>query len=363
MDSAAVLEFMIALKLVEPMQAHARTVKKHAIDRLDREFVGLHAGTNTDGERDELNRLKGRKLIKVKRMTDAIAVRTFRTVDSDSWLDYYLVSSKLMDRGLVRTATVVDEGLNDGNHSAVVLDIDLDSALGKTELWRDIEEATKLAKDCNMNAIFKTIQLKKAKRVGAYQEAVVEKWAPNSKLSRRILSFYKEVEAKRASLGDTVDWERIKEVSDKLMDEAVGVLIQAQGKVYSTLPKAGSGSAHTKHVMTGEAKTRCDSLRAKGNMTKCWELGWRRNVQATKKKPTVMIATAKRKKVWQMGSNLISSAPDVLDNTDKWKQYMARVEQSADREKGTLHCSKRKEFKTARLLRTSKLEDCMERGI
>ena len=42
--------------------------------------------------------------------------RTYRSGGNESWIDYYLVSKSLVDRGLVRAAGVLDEPVNESDH-------------------------------------------------------------------------------------------------------------------------------------------------------------------------------------------------------------------------------------------------------
>jgi hypothetical protein len=216
----------------------------------------------------------------------------------------------------------VEEGLNEGDHAAIVIDLDMESALGKSALWQDIEAETKKAQESNMNAVFMTIQLKKPERVIAFQEAVVGRWPEGGKLDRRILAFSKEVEAKRARGDASVDWEAVRQAGDKLMDEAVGALLAAQDDVHRTLPKAGSNRAYTKHVMTPEMVKKADSLRPKTEVVKGWSLGWRKNLDKTKVKVGRLLETASRKRVWTLGSELLRKAPGPEKGFRTWQGFI-----------------------------------------
>ena len=57
---------------------------------------------------------------------------------NESWIDYFLVSKSLVDRGLVRAAAVLGGVVNEADHKPIILDIDAKKALGKPRLWEDI---------------------------------------------------------------------------------------------------------------------------------------------------------------------------------------------------------------------------------
>ena len=75
------------------------------------------------------------------------------------------MSQKLEDRGLVRAVGVIGDCLNESDHRAIVLDLDGESKLGRSTLWKDIEAAMKERKRTNLNARFKAVQLRKDDRV------------------------------------------------------------------------------------------------------------------------------------------------------------------------------------------------------
>ena len=58
-----------------------------------------------------------------------VGPRTYRSGEDESWIDYYLVSKSLVDRGLVRAAGVLTEPVNESDHMPVMLDIDAATAL------------------------------------------------------------------------------------------------------------------------------------------------------------------------------------------------------------------------------------------
>jgi hypothetical protein len=211
-DSRAIGEFMVNLRLIEPMQEQAAAVRKFALEDACEELNTKLSGPGTQEQKSKMTSKSMKIAAKIKEQTKAENIRTFWTSEADSWLDYFLVSKKLWDRGLVRSVMSVEEGLNEGDHAAIVIDLDMESALGKSALWQDIEAETKKAKESNMNAVFRTIQLKKPERVIAFQEAAVSRWPEGGKLDRRILAYSKEVEAKRARGDESVDWEAVRQL-------------------------------------------------------------------------------------------------------------------------------------------------------
>ena len=46
--------------------------------------------------------------------------RTYSSGGNESWIDYYLVSKSLVDRGLVRAARVLAESVNESDHKPVI---------------------------------------------------------------------------------------------------------------------------------------------------------------------------------------------------------------------------------------------------
>jgi hypothetical protein len=59
---------------------------------------------------------------------------TYVSGERRTWIDYYLVSKKLEDRGLIRAAGVLPDPINESDHRPVMLDIDTDTALGRSKL-------------------------------------------------------------------------------------------------------------------------------------------------------------------------------------------------------------------------------------
>lgn len=178
-------------------------------------------------------------------------VRTFHGRGA-SWVDYFAVSKKLEDRGLVKAVAVLGEGLNDSDHRAVAIDIDLEAALGKSSVWEDIRQAQKEARETNMNAVFRfrTIKLREPGKVREFQEELREQWPEQGGLMERVQKMYDDAvqqsgdqqrEEGRAKEGE------VKREASALMGEAVRALLEAQRKVHSRLPKAGK---KFKHVST-----------------------------------------------------------------------------------------------------------------
>ena len=66
---------------------------------------------------------------------------TYRSGENESWIDYYLVSKSLVNRGLAKAVGVLAEPVNEPDHRLVTLDIDAVTALGKSRLWEDTRQA------------------------------------------------------------------------------------------------------------------------------------------------------------------------------------------------------------------------------
>ena len=67
--------------------------------------------------------------------------RAYSSGGIETWIDYYMVSRCLVDRGPVRVAGVPAEPVNEPGHTPVVPDIDAATTLGKSRLWDDIRQA------------------------------------------------------------------------------------------------------------------------------------------------------------------------------------------------------------------------------
>ena len=94
--------------------------------------------------------------------------RTYRSGENESWIDCFMVSKSLVDRGLVSATGVLGESVNESDHRPVVLDIVAAAALGKSKLWDDIRQAQKESDHSNRNSKFKAVQLGEVVRVKAY---------------------------------------------------------------------------------------------------------------------------------------------------------------------------------------------------
>ena len=114
---------------------------------------------------------------------------TYVSGERRTWIDYYLVSKKLEDMGLIRAAGVLADLINESDHRPVMLDIDADTALGRSKLWDDTKQAQEESDKSNMNAKFKAVQLGKVGRVKCYQEAVAKGWPKEGLLSNKITEF------------------------------------------------------------------------------------------------------------------------------------------------------------------------------
>ena len=68
---------------------------------------------------------------------------TYVSGESKPRIDYYLVSKKLEDRGLVRADGMLADPVNEADHKPVMLDIDADTSLGKSGLRDDAQKAHK----------------------------------------------------------------------------------------------------------------------------------------------------------------------------------------------------------------------------
>ena len=89
---------------------------------------------------------------------------TYTRGETGTWIDSFLVSKKLEDRGLIRAAGVLADPINESDHRPVMLDIDADTALGRSKLWDDIKQVQEESDKSNRNAKFKAVQLGKVRQ-------------------------------------------------------------------------------------------------------------------------------------------------------------------------------------------------------
>ena len=95
-----------------------------------------------------------------------MAPATYASGENKSWTEYYLVSKKLEDRGLIRAAGVLAGPINESDHKPVMLDIDANTALGRSKLWDDTKQTQEESDKSNRNAKFKAVQLGPVGKVG-----------------------------------------------------------------------------------------------------------------------------------------------------------------------------------------------------
>ena len=75
----------------------------------------------------------------------------------------------------------------------VLLDIDAATALGKPRLWDDIKQPKKESDQSNRNSKFKAVQLGKAGRAKAYQQALLAEWPKGGQMCQKVAAFSSRV--------------------------------------------------------------------------------------------------------------------------------------------------------------------------
>jgi hypothetical protein len=150
------------------------------------------------------------------------------------------VGRKPEDRGLVRTAGVLAESINESDHRPVMLDIDADTTLCRSRLWDDIKQAQEESDKSNRNAEFKAVQLGKVDRVKCYQEAMEKEWPKDGQLSNKITGFCDMVNKMgiRVWENKAVEEEMVTQ-GNTLMTKALGAMLTGQETVYKKLPVVG----------------------------------------------------------------------------------------------------------------------------
>ena len=166
----------------------------------------------------------------------------YASVESRSRIDYYLVSKKLEDRGLVKAAGVLADPVNESNHKPVMLDTDADTTLEKPKLWDGVQQAQKERDMINSNATLKVVHWGKVHvgRVEAYQEAVEGGWPKGGQLCGMITGYCNIV----SEIGSRVWEDEAVEVGvvaqmGQLMAKAPGAMLAGQEEVYKKLRVVG----------------------------------------------------------------------------------------------------------------------------
>ena len=284
---------------------------------------------------------------------EEVEPRTYFSGETETWIDYYLVSKSLVDRGLVRAAGVLAEPVNESDHRPVVLDIDAATALGTSRLWDDIRQAQKESDLSCRNSRFKAVQLGKVGRVKAYQQAVLAKWPKGGQLCQKIAAFSNRVSemGSQAWKDSGVEVALVKE-GDQLMAEALGAVLAGQEEVHSGLPKVGkrSSGSQRKHQTSPaylrQAQEMRMALRLARNIREGRKVGW---------------LIARRLKMKGMGIQLPCLPYDGEGmGTKGWREYASVLEKRARGLRSGLHCDLRQQMKTQRAGRGVRLTRMME---
>lgn len=91
-----------------------------------------------------------------------------------SWIDYWLVSRKLIDRGLIKGTGVLRDYEETTDHAAIYLDIDMGNMLGKSELWEHIKEAVEKRKQDHRLNSFGAVKPKEVGRVKQFHDVLLK---------------------------------------------------------------------------------------------------------------------------------------------------------------------------------------------
>jgi ribonuclease HI len=278
---------------------------------------------------------------------------TYTSGERRSWIDYFLVSKKLEDRGLVRAAGVLAEPINESDHRPVMLDIDADTALGRSRLWDDIKEAQEESDKSNRNAKFKAVQLGKVGRIKCYQEAVEKKWPEEGQLSNEITEFCSMVNEMGSRVWEdkAVEEEMVTQ-GNRLMTEALGAMLSGQETVYNKLPVVGRRGAggQRKHQSSPVYVKLAQEMRMAVRLAKLIREGTRVNW-----------LIARLAKIKGLGIHMpqLSNGGEGLGRKG-WKEYAAVLDQSAVELKRKLHCDLRQKMKKNRAGRETRLTAMMQ---
>lgn len=308
---------------------------------------------------EPLSRPDERALQKVKNRlggADPNKVRTYHGAGS-SWIDYFLVSRSMDERGLIRATAVMGDGLNGSDHKAVVLDVDMEAALGKSSVWEDVEAAVAEASDSNMNAEFKAIKLRQNESVKKFQLELLRRCPRGGRVERRVIALSKQVNEHWDQMA--LDGDRTAVVQREL-DEGMEAIIQAMVKAQRSLrekqPKAGS---RFKHWASSEYVELARTYRVTRRLVGLWDRNDASNSAAGMQG---RVAKAARIGVEFPRFTHQRALPGERESREAWANFIGRLRAGLDGQARLLHGKARKQMKGWRRERQGRLKDWVKKG-
>ena len=264
-----------------------------------------------------------------------------------SWIDYWLVSKKMVDRGLVRKCGVVRDFAESTDHAALYMDLDWENLIGKSELWKDIAALRGSKKEMKQRA-FGVVKLKDNDRVGSmHDELLLRDNRYRHEEADRLLRLAESggfTEADWSSAENCMDW----------LEQA---MVSAQTAVYeSVIPEVGGGRSSRKHHYSKEFEGIKEKYRVLSKMTNRWDAK-KRSIRCM----TKLAVRAKR----VLGDELprLSKQKDIPSEISgflDWEGWISSIRVIQTKLKASMHGSKRKKMREKHVVYHQKLTDLVD---
>ena len=263
-----------------------------------------------------------------------------------SWIDYWLVSESICERGLVRGCGVLRDKQESTDHAAIYLDIDRENLLGKSRLWQDIKLIANQQRDPKL-ASFGVVRLSDAERLRGYRQKLAEK-ADCDKMDAVDWLFQQTVEGNR----DDGIWRQAEELMKWWEEAAVDAQVELHEEV---VPKVGGGSAARKHHYSHEYVALAGQYRRILKIVNMWDSSVSGGIHLR------MVRRAKKK----LGKALPrfsknGELPDKRSTLAQWYVWIAKLREVIGDLKGQMHGKKRKRMRERVVQRKKKLKDWVE---
>jgi hypothetical protein len=266
-----------------------------------------------------------------------------------SWIDYWLVSKRMVDRGLVRKCGVVRDFAESTDHAALYMDLDWENLIGKSELWKDIAGLQGKKKEMKQQA-FGVVKLKDSARVQCMHEMLLERDNRHRhEEADELLGL-----AESGKFGEE-HWER----AEDCMDWLEQTLVSAQTAVYkAVIPEVGGGRAARKHHFSREFEGIKERHRILSKITNRWD--------SKKRSYRCLRRLAVRAKEVFAGELTRCTAeqeiPDENSHFRDWESWIWALRKLQSKLKAEMHGAKRIKMREKHVARHDKLKDWVDEG-
>ena len=266
-----------------------------------------------------------------------------------SWIDYWLVSKRMVDRGLVRKCGVVRDFAESTDHAALYMDLDWENLIGRSELWRDIAGLREKKKEMKQQA-FGVVKLKDNARVQCMHEMLLSKDDKyRHEDADRLLGL-----AESGEFGEE-HWER----AEDCMDWLEQTLVAAQTAVYeAVIPEVGGGRAARKHHYSREYESIKERHRILVKITNRWS-SKKRSYRCLRR------LAVRAKEVFASELPRCTSEQEIPDENSPFKDWEAWIwvlRKLQGKLKAEMHGAKRKKMREKHVARHDKLKDWVDEG-